>query len=126
MGDAKKKQVACVFFTVLCLAFDTSHAADSPPILSRIQFVEGSRPLIHFADVSQEDLLKDACPLSCPDYPVDAVDQFITKLRESISRIKAAQSGNCAALENQAKANQADLETALKNQLVAANPATAN
>lgn len=114
-------------FLVISLAFTFNQALAADPIRSKIDFSDPLHPKFDFADISASDPFEGACPLDkLPEGMKKAADQLVEKVRESVSRIKTTRSSNCNQLKADMTSSQTQLQTALNNQLIGANPGTAN
>jgi hypothetical protein len=78
-------------------------------------------PKIKYAEISQPDLLI-SCPMeSFPEPMGKAHDLFISKINESVSKIKKARGSDCSDLDNRLRVSQGQLGDAIRNQYIAAS-----
>ena len=99
--------------------------AESQDNLAQITFPpDGGKPVIHFSDVSRADPIT-ACPLESlpPDLDL-AMSQLVTKIRGSVSNIKATRTANCAQLQDRFQNSQGQISEALKFQFMAGGSIT--
>lgn len=89
-------------------------------LVSHITHYSGAHPAeIHLAHLSAADPLQE-CPIDTmpPDLQL-AVDQIVSKVRGTVSRIRDSQGERCGALEKRLVASQNQIGDALRNQFVA-------